>query len=79
VLVAIPEKGKKQKVQVNQGKLNFTTLEELHEGAAVMTDTFLVFNQPALILFDSGHHIASLVQNSMSSANCPSIILKGLL
>jgi hypothetical protein len=27
------DKGRKQKVQVRQGKLNFTTLEELHEGA----------------------------------------------
>jgi hypothetical protein len=45
---------RKQKVQVRQGKLNFTTLEELPEGAPIMTSIFLVFNQPALILFDSG-------------------------
>jgi hypothetical protein len=48
------DKGMKQKVQVRQGKLNFTTLEELPEGAPVMTGTFSVFNQPALVLFDSG-------------------------
>jgi hypothetical protein len=48
------DKGKKQKVQVMQGKLNFTTLEELPEGAPVMTGTFSVFNQPSLILFDFG-------------------------
>jgi hypothetical protein len=47
------DKGKKQKVQVKQGRLNFTTLEELPKGAPVMTSTFSVFNQPALILFDS--------------------------
>jgi hypothetical protein len=41
-------------VQVRQGKLNFTTLEELPEGAPVMTGTFSIFYQPALILFDSG-------------------------
>jgi hypothetical protein len=40
-------------VQVRQGKLNFTTLEELPEGAPIMTGTFSVFNLPALILFDS--------------------------
>jgi hypothetical protein len=45
---------RKQKVQVRQGKINFTTLEELPEGAPVMTGSFSVFNQPALILFDSG-------------------------
>jgi hypothetical protein len=48
------DRGRKQKVQVRQGKLNFTTLEELPKGAPVMTGTFSVFNQPALILFDSG-------------------------
>jgi hypothetical protein len=48
------DKGKKQKVQVRQGKLNFTTLEELPEGAPVMTGTFSVYNQPALVLFDCG-------------------------
>jgi hypothetical protein len=48
------EKGKKQKVQVRQGRLNFTTLEELPKGAPIMIGTFSVFNQPALILFDSG-------------------------
>jgi hypothetical protein len=54
VPAANQEKGKKQRVQVKQGRLNFTTLEELPEGAPIMTDTFSVFNQPALILFDSG-------------------------
>jgi hypothetical protein len=38
------DKGRKQKVQVRQGKLNFTTLEELPEGAPIMTGTFSVFN-----------------------------------
>jgi hypothetical protein len=48
------DKGRKHKVQVRQGKLNFTTLEELPKGAPIMTGTFSIFNQPALILFDSG-------------------------
>jgi hypothetical protein len=48
------DKGRKQKVQVRQGKLNFTTLKELPKGAPIMTGIFSVFNQPALILFDSG-------------------------
>jgi hypothetical protein len=47
------DKGRKQKVQVRQGKLNFTTLEELPKGAPVMTGILSVFNQPTLILFDS--------------------------
>jgi hypothetical protein len=45
------DKGRKQKVQGRQGKLNFTTLEELPEGAPIMTSNFLVYNQPALIMF----------------------------
>jgi hypothetical protein len=48
------DKGRKQKVQVRQGKLNFTTLEDLPEGAPIMTSTFSVFNQHALVLYDSG-------------------------
>jgi hypothetical protein len=54
VPAANQDRGIKQKVQVRQGKLNFTTLEELHKGAPVMTGTFSVFHRHALILFDSG-------------------------
>jgi hypothetical protein len=36
------DRGRKQKVRVRQGKLNFTTLEELPEGAPVMTGIFSV-------------------------------------
>jgi hypothetical protein len=48
------DKGRKQNVQVRQGKLNFTTLEDLPQGCPIMTGIFLVYNQPALVLFDSG-------------------------
>jgi hypothetical protein len=61
-------RGKKQKVQVRQGKLNFTTLEELPEGAPIMTGIFLVFNQPALILFDSSASHSFISQ--MFSVKC---------
>jgi hypothetical protein len=47
-------KGKKQIVQVRQGRVNFTTLSELPEGAPIMTGTFTIHHQPAVILFDSG-------------------------
>jgi hypothetical protein len=53
MLVPNQDRGRKQKVQVRQGKLKFTTLEELPEGAPVMTSIFTIFIQPALILFDS--------------------------
>jgi hypothetical protein len=48
------DKGRKQKIQVRQGRLNFTTLEEVPERAPIMTGMFSVYNQPALILFDFG-------------------------
>jgi hypothetical protein len=74
------DKGRKQKVQVRQGKLNFTTLEELPEGAPIMTGTFSVFNQPTLILFDSGaSHSFSLARSSVLNVNCPSVMQKGHL
>jgi hypothetical protein len=44
---------KKQTVQVRQGRVNFTTLFELLEGAPIMTGTFTIHHQPAFILFDS--------------------------
>ena len=47
-------KGKKQVVQVKQGKINFTTLAELPEGAPIMTGTFSINHKPTVILFDSG-------------------------
>ena len=47
-------KGKKQVMQVKQGKINFTTLAELSEGAPIMTSIFSIHHKPAIILFDSG-------------------------
>jgi hypothetical protein len=41
-------------VQVCQGRVNFTTLSELPEGAPIMTGTFFINHQPVIILFDSG-------------------------
>jgi hypothetical protein len=46
--------GKRQKVQVRQGRLNFTTMADIPEGAPVLTGIFLVLNYPAIILFYSG-------------------------
>jgi hypothetical protein len=63
------DRGRKQKVQVRRGKLNFTSLEELPEGAPIMTGIFSVFNQPALILFDSGASHSFISQKF--SAKCP--------
>jgi hypothetical protein len=47
-------KGKRQVMQVRQGRVNFTTLSELPEGAPVMTGTFTLHHHPAIILFDFG-------------------------
>jgi hypothetical protein len=41
-------------VQVRQGRLNFTTMADIPEGAPVMIGIFTVLNYPAIILFDSG-------------------------
>jgi hypothetical protein len=46
--------GNRQKVQVRQGRLNFTTMADIPEGALVMTGIFSVLNYPVVILFDSG-------------------------
>jgi hypothetical protein len=41
-------------VQVRQGKLNFTTMSDILEGASVLTCTFSINDTPVKILFDSG-------------------------
>jgi hypothetical protein len=41
-------------VQVKQGQLNFTTLIDVPEGAAMLTGTFSIRDYPVKILFDSG-------------------------
>jgi hypothetical protein len=71
------DRGRKQKVQVRQGKLNFTTLEELPEGALVMTSIFLVFNQPALIMFDSGASHSFISQKFNVKCQLPFYHTKG--
>jgi hypothetical protein len=71
------DKGRKQKLQVRQGKLNFTTLEELPEGAPIMTGIFSVFNQPALILFDSGASHSFISQKFSAKCQLPFYHTKG--
>jgi hypothetical protein len=46
--------GKRQKVQVRQGRLNFTTMADIPEGAPVMIGIFSILNYPTVILFYSG-------------------------
>jgi hypothetical protein len=45
---------KKPMVQVRQGKLNFTTISDIPEGASVLRGTFSINDSPVKILFDSG-------------------------
>jgi hypothetical protein len=71
------DKGRKQKVQVRQGKLNFTTLEGLPEGAPIMTSIFLVYNQPALILLDSGASHSFISQKFIAKCQLPFYHTKG--
>jgi hypothetical protein len=60
--------GKRQKVQVRQGRLIFTTMADIPEGAPVMTGIFSVLNYPAIILFDSGASHSFI--SSKFSAKC---------
>src|SRR5688572_30473635 len=71
------EKGRKQKVQVRQGKLNFTALEEVPEGAPIMTSIFSVYYQPTLILFDSGASHSFISQKFSAKCKLPFSDSKG--
>jgi hypothetical protein len=65
------------KVQVKQGRLNFTTLEDLPEGAPVMTSTFFVLNQPTIILFDFGALHSFISQRFSVKCHLPFFHTKG--
>jgi hypothetical protein len=41
-------------IQVRQGRVNFTTLAELSDGAPVMSGTFSIHHKLVVTLFDSG-------------------------
>jgi hypothetical protein len=71
------DKGRKQKVQVRKGKLNFTTLEELPEGAPIMTGICSVYNQPALILFVSGASHSFISKKFSAKCQLPFYHTKG--
>jgi hypothetical protein len=51
-------------MQVRQGRVNFTTLAELLDGASVMSGTFSIHHKPVVTLFDSG------ATHSFISNNC---------
>jgi hypothetical protein len=57
-------KGKRPMMQVRQGRVNFTTLAELPDGAPVMSGTFSIHHKPVVTLFDSG------ATHSFISNNC---------
>jgi hypothetical protein len=57
-------------VQVREGRLNFTTMADIPEGAPVMTGIFSVLNYPTIILFFIlVHHTVLSVPNLVPSAN----------
>jgi hypothetical protein len=60
--------GKRQKVQVRQGRLDFTMMANIPKGAPVMTGIFSVSNYPAVILFYSGASHSFI--NAKFSAKC---------
>jgi hypothetical protein len=65
---------KKPMVQVCQGKLNFTTMSDIPEGALVLTGTFSINDTPVKILFDSGATHSFISENLLGKLG-----LKGML
>jgi hypothetical protein len=57
-------KGKRPMMQIRQGRVNFTTLAELPDGAPVMSGIFSIHHKPVVTLFDSG------ATHSFISNNC---------
>jgi hypothetical protein len=63
-------KGKKPMMQIRQGRINFTTLAELPDGAPVMSGTFSIHHKPVVILFDSGA-THSFISNNLVTTVVP--------
>jgi predicted aspartyl protease len=51
-------------MEVRQGRINFTTLAELPDGAPIMSGTFSIHHKPVVTLFDLG------ATHSFISNNC---------
>jgi hypothetical protein len=66
-------------VQVRQGRLNFTTLADIPEGAPVMTGIFSVLNYSAIILFYSGASHSFISANLVPNVNYLFITQMGAL
>jgi hypothetical protein len=71
--------GKRQKVQVRQGRLNFTTMADIPDGAPVLTGIFSVLNYPAIILFDSGASHSFIITKFSAKCQLPFHHTNGVL
>jgi hypothetical protein len=71
--------GKKQRVQVRQGSLNFTTLADIPEGAPIMTGIFFVLNFPIVILFYSSASHSFISANFSAKCQLPFHHTKGAI
>jgi hypothetical protein len=66
-------------VQVTQGRLNFTTLADIPEGAPIMTGIFSVLNYPTVILFDFGASHSFISANFSAKCQLPFTTQMGAL
>jgi hypothetical protein len=62
-------------MQVKQGRLNFTTVVDLPEGAPVLTGTFSICGRPVTILFDSGATHSFINVKTVSILDLSGVIL----
>ena len=58
-------------MQVRQGRLNFTTMADIPEGAPVLTGIFSVLNYPAIILFDSSASHSFIITKFSAKCQLP--------
>jgi hypothetical protein len=66
-------------VQVRQGRLNFTTMADIPDGAPVLTGIFSVLNYPAIILFDSGASHSFIITKFSAKCQLPFHHTNGVL
>jgi hypothetical protein len=71
------DKGKKRVMQVRQGRVNFTTIAELPEGAPIMTGTFSIDYKPVIMLFDSSASYSFISDQCVARVRLDSCQAKG--
>jgi hypothetical protein len=67
--VTPPPRGPQKVTVAKAGRVNYTTMEDIHEGEHILAGTFSLNGHPTTVLFDSGLVMTSSVRHALRSIN----------